>query len=328
MGVDPQPQDGAVLLPGAAADGADDSTAARHAAALRRRRWRRIRWTARGLVVLLAAGFLRFVGLDCKFYYPDNVAYDQPAMFGLKCEDVTFRTRDGLTLHGWFLPSEGEPKGTVIHFHGNAANVSAHVVLVKWLPAAGYNVLMFDYRGYGTSQGRVTRAGTILDGHAALDYALSRPDSHDLPAFFYGQSLGGAVAIVVAAERPEVRAVVAESTFGSYRGIAAAHVYRIVKLDPLARLLARISISGGYDPLDVVGRLSPRPLLVIAAGADEICFPDLARQLYDAAGGPKDYWLVPRAEHLGVMLEAEQELIDRVTRFLVQAVEPPTDALR
>jgi hypothetical protein len=278
-------------------------------------RRRRFRWTVRGVVVVLAAGFLRFVGLDCKFYYPDDVQYDRPADFGLTCADVFFPTRDGLTLHGWFLPAQGAPRGTVVHFHGNAANVSGHVGLVEWLPRAGYHVLMFDYRGYGKSPGRVTRAGTILDGHAALDYALARPETHGLPVFFYGQSLGGAVAVVVAAERPEVRAVVAESPFSSYRGVAALHARRLVRWGWLARLLARISISAGLDPLDAVGRLAPRPLLVIAAGQDEICFPEQARELYDAAAEPKEYWLVPGADHLSISLTAGRELVDRVTRF-------------
>ena len=217
------------------------------------------------------------------------------------------------------IPASGTAKGVVVHCHGNAANVTGHVVLVSWLPAAGYHVLMFDYRGYGKSEGRVTRAGTILDAHAALDYARTRPEAAGLPVFLYGQSLGGAVAIVVAADRPEVAAVVAESTFSSHRGIAARHVRRLVHFDWLARLLATISISGGYDPIDVVARLSPRPLFVIAAEHDQICFPELARELYDAAREPKSFWLAPGAEHLAILEEHPRELADRITQFFVQA---------
>lgn len=259
------------------------------------------------------------MGLDGKFYYPNDEDYGRPAEFGLVHEDVWFQTQDGPKLHGWFLPARGTAKGFVVHFHGNAANVTAHVSLVEWLPWAGYHVLMFDYRGFGQSEGRVTRAGTIRDGHAALDYALSRPEAKDLPLFFYGQSLGGAVAIVVAAERPEVRAVVAESTFSTYRGIAARHAERLVYFRWLAKVLATCAISSGYDPLEAVPRLAPRPLFVIAAEDDEICFPELAQELYDAAGEPKSYWLVPEAEHLGVVLAAGRELTNRVCRFFEDA---------
>jgi uncharacterized protein len=277
---------------------------------------RRTRWLIRLGVLLLAAGYLKFVGLDSKFYYPDDVAYVEPAQLGVCYEDVHFRTADGLTLHGWFLPASTAPaKGVVVHFHGNAANVSAHLALVSWLPERGYHTLLFDYRGFGKSEGRVSRAGTIRDGHAALDYVLAREDPRGLPVFFYGQSLGGAVAMVVAAERPEVAGVVAESTFSGYRKIAALHVQRLVRVGWLARALATVAISGGHDPIDVVGRLSPRPVLVIGAENDQICFPEMSRELFEAAGEPKWFWLAPRAEHLGILEEYPRELPERICGF-------------
>lgn len=286
--------------------------------AARKRRWRRIKWSARLVVLLLAIGYLKFVGLDGKFYYPSTEVYGRPDEFGLSYEDVSFKTPDGLTLHGWFLPAIGEPRGTVVHFHGNAANVTAHIGLIDWLPHLGYHVLMFDYRGFGRSQGRVTRAGTIRDGNAAVDYAGSRPEAQGLPLFAYGQSLGGAVAIVVAAQRPELRAVVAESPFSTHRRIATCHVRRLVYSDWLAQLLATAAISAGEDPLDVVAQIAPRPLLIIAAEKDEICFPELARELYAAAGEPKSFWLVPGAAHLEVTLNARTELSARVRDFFAQ----------
>ena len=303
-------------------DGTNESdTGPQPPAARKRRRWRRIKWAIRAVVVLGAIGYLKFVGLDSQFYYPDDKVYTSPAELRLASEDVTFTTSDGVRLHGWFLPATGTAKGVVVHFHGNAANISNHLPLVWWLPEAGYHVLMFDYRGFGQSEGKVTRAGTVRDGHAALDYALSRPEARGLPVFFYGQSLGGAVAIVVAAERPEVRAVVAESSFGSYRGIAARHARRMVGLNWLSRLMAAAAISSGYDPLDVVARIAPRPLLVIGAEQDEICFPDLSRELYEAAGEPKSFWLAPRAGHLAILNEHPQELPRRITAFFHEATE-------
>lgn len=304
---------------GSAADRAKSPTASGAQPAARRRRWRRIKWTIRLGVLLAAAGFLRFVGFDGKFYYPDGKTYFRPADLGLECEDVTFRTRDGLQLHGWFLPAVGRARGTVVHFHGNAANITNHVVLVSWLPAAGYNVLMFDYRGYGQSEGRPTRAGTITDGHAAIDYALSRAETGDGPLLVYGQSLGGAVAVVVAAERPEVAGVVVESTFSGYRRIAARHLRRVMGSETLARFLAAIAISGGDDPIDVVGRIAPRPLLVIAGERDEICFPELGRELFDAAAEPKGWWLAPQAEHLAILEQHDIELRERVVELFEQA---------
>lgn len=284
--------------------------------------WRRIKWTLRIGTALVVIGYLKLVGFDSKFYYPDKKAYDRPEDYDLAYEDVWFPTSDGLKLHGWFLPAEGQPRGAVVHFHGNAANVSGHVGLIDWLPRLGYHVLMFDYRGYGRSAGKITRAGTIRDGHAALDYALTRPEAQGLPVFAYGQSLGGAVAIVVAADRPEIRAVVAESPFSSYRAIAARHLVRLVRAQWLAKLLTAVTISDGYDPIAAVSRLAPRPLLVIAAENDQICFPELAQELYSAAAEPKSYWLVPGVEHLGISIDAREELTGRVQALFTQGGGP------
>lgn len=286
--------------------------------AARRGWWRRVKWTVRGL--FLTALFMVFIfGCDDKFYYPNNKTYDAPEDFGLSYEDVTFQTTDGLTLHGWFLTARGRPKGTVIHFHGNAGNIGAHVGLVAWLPPSGFNVLMFDYRGYGRSQGKVTRKGTILDGRAALDYVLTRKDVDKTRIFALGQSLGGAVATVVAAERTEIRAVVLDSTFSSYRRIAAEHLRRILRFDAPARFLAWSLISGDYEPIDVIAEIAPRPLLMFASGADQICFPELARELYDAASEPKEFILAPGASHMEVFISNLNDAQGRVLEFLESA---------
>lgn len=260
------------------------------------------------------------MGFDRLFYYPDRNTYGSPD--GQAFEPVTFRTSDGLALHGWFFPAVGTSKGTVVHFHGNAGNITAHFTLISWLPDAGYNVLVFDYRGYGRSQGEVTREGTIIDGHAAVDYVLTRSDVDPERLFALGQSLGGAVAIVVAAERPELRAVVAESAFGRYRGIAAVHARRMVLFRGVAGALAASVISSGYDPIEFVGRLAPRPLLVVAAGRDSICPAELSRELFEAAAEPKSYWLVAEAEHLSALQVDVNETIRRLERCFEQGVAP------
>ena len=85
--------------------------------------------------------------------------------------------------------------------------------------------------------------------------------------------------------------------------------------------MAYITISAGFDPADVVAKLAPRPVLIIAAERDEICYPEEARALYDAAGQPKDFWLVPGAAHLEIALEARAELTRRVTNFFANAID-------
>src|SRR5512145_1917489 len=129
------------------------------------------------------------------FYYPDQEVYDTPDRHGLKYEDVTFPSRDGTSLSGWFIPAVGPPKGTVVHFHGNAQNMTSHFGFVSWLPSRGFNLFVFDYRGYGKSAGRPERQGIYEDSLAALDYIATRPGIDHDRLVVLGQSLGGANAI-------------------------------------------------------------------------------------------------------------------------------------
>lgn len=260
------------------------------------------------------------IGCDSFFYYPSRNTFYTPAVWALPYESVTFQARDGVMLDGWFIPArrplqappDFRPKGTVIHFHGNAENMTSHIAFVHWFPDEGYNLLAFDYRGYGKSEGSVSRAGTILDGHAAVDYALSRPETAPGKLFIFAQSLGGAIATVVAAERPEVAAVVLDSTFSGYRRIAAAHLSKMMPAF-MARAAAAGFVSDGYDPIDYVARISPRPLLIIAGSADEICYPELGRELFDAAREPREFWLIQGAAHTEAIDNLEHEAIRRIT---------------
>jgi uncharacterized protein len=269
-----------------------------------------------------AVGYTAVVGFDGFFYYPDHRVYYTPDQFQLAFEDVTFRASDGVQLSGWWLPAAGQPKGTVVHFHGNAQNMTSHFMFVYWLPQAGYNLLVFDYRGYGKSSGRVTRAGTIRDGLAAIDYALARPDVDPQRLFVFGQSLGGAVAIVAAAQRPQVRAVAVDSTFSRYRRIAALHVERSLRSSSAGRLVSWAALSGEYDPVDFVGQLSPRPLFIIVSGSDQICFPELGRELFAAAKEPKTLWEVPGIGHTEALDLREDETRRRLIEFFTASDLP------
>ncbi len=291
----------------------------------RRRGWGwRLKWTVRGLFLLALAGVF-VVGLDRLFYLPDKRIEATPADLGLAYEEVTFTTSDGLALNAWFLPAIGAPRGTVIHFHGNAANIGNHVFASYWLVYARFNLLVFDYRGYGKSQGSPTRAGTIRDGLAAVDYVLSREDVDPQRVVALGQSLGGAVAAVVAAERPEIRAVVLDSTFGNYRHIGAAHLRGVIRWGWLADKLAAALLSDDYEPVDYVARISPRPVLVIASPDDEVCYAPLGRELFDAAAQPKQWLLVSGGRHLEVVADNVDNVQARIVAFYEDALDRPAE---
>lgn len=263
-------------------------------------------------------------GLDGFFYHPTRTVYATPRQFGLRFEPVRFETRDHMVLDAWFFPAGGEEAlGTVVHFHGNAGNITGHFPHVAWLPGAGWNLFCFDYRGYGQSKGRPSRSGLIADGHAALDYLRTRRDVDPARLIVFGQSLGGAVGIVVVAQRSDVAGVAVDGAFSDYQRIAAWHMRRNPLLFPLAGLLPRLMMSDGYDPIDYVSRISPRPLFIMHGRDDEIVDPHMAEELYAAAREPKELWLIDGVGHYCALDELADEARPRLLAFFEKCVRGP-----
>lgn len=265
---------------------------------------------------------------DRFFYRPTRDVYGSPEAFGLAFESVLFDAADGTRLHGWFLSAATEAVcGTVIHLHGNAGNITGHFEHVAWLPPAGWNVLCFDYRGYGRSAGRPTRAGLVADGHAAIDYAKTRVDVDSGRIVVLGQSLGGAVGPVVVAERDDVAGLVVAGAFSHYRRTAAWHIRRDPILFALAWWLPRLLMSSGLEPIDAIARVAPTPLLVMHGREDEIVDPAMAEELFAAAGEPKELWLMDGVGHYVSPEEAGAVAGPRLLDFFHRCVEDSRDAL-
>ena len=264
------------------------------------------------LVITLAITFamVRFGFVESQFYRPSSVDYEGHTKQGLVPEDLFFGSEDGVELHGWMIPAEGEPEGTVIHFHGSDRNITSTVGNSAWLTQHGFNLFVFDYRGYGKSEGEPSRAGMVDDAVAAINYVRSLPDSvttDDL--FLWGQSMGGQLAIVAAdvAGTENVRAVVAEATYASY-----SHQVKdkMAQMGPLWLLQWSMWLMtpDDYAARDHAGNLAPVPLLLIHGTADRAVMPYQSEWLYEAAGEPRYIWRVEDAGHLHVLRdEAYQE---------------------
>jgi fermentation-respiration switch protein FrsA (DUF1100 family) len=255
---------------------------------------------------------------DRWFYHPTREVYAFPEDFALAYEPVQFAS-DGARLHGWFLPSQGPAKGTVIHCHGNAGNITGHFPFVAWMPAFGWNVLVFDYQGFGQSEGRPTRPGTIADANAAIDYARSRGDVDEDRLVLFGQSLGGAIGIVAAAGRNDLRGVAIEGAFADYRREArfvCKHNFLLWGAAPLTGLL----VAPGYDPIDYVSRIAPTPTLFITGTADTICDYRHTLELHEAAGEPKSLWVIQDGHHTAALTDTDNEGQHRLDGFFDQCV--------
>ena len=259
------------------------------------RRARRI-----ALVTMFGASSLTLAGcVERFFFYPDAVAYSAPEQFGLRAQDVELQTCDGVRLHAWFLPSRAAAKGTVLHLHGNAANVSNHLPLVAWLPGRGYNVLMLDYRGFGRSAGKPTLDGIVEDALAALQYLRTRSDVDAQNLVVLGQSLGGATALrMLARDSAGVRLAIIDSSFPSYRGIARAATSGSA-MAPLASLAVAGLLGADKDPVTALKSISVP--LIFMHGTRDAVIPHGNSDALHAAAPTSRLWKFPGAEHISAL---------------------------
>ena len=254
-------------------------------------------------------------------FQPDKKTYVTPKMLHLRSDDVYFDS-DGLRLHGWWLHANQAPKGIVLFAHGNAQNISTHIGSVYWLPAQGYDVFLFDYRGYGLSEGTPTLPGIHHDFAAALKYVFDRPDINKDNVFVFGQSLGAAVVLVATTTSPyksRLRAVIAEGAFTSYRSVAQEKLAGSW-LTWLFQWPLSFTINDDFRPIDDVAKISPTPLLLIHSEADEIIPFHNALELYAAAREPKKLWVVKNLSHIHTFTrpENQEKLLEYLDGHLVK----------
>lgn len=260
---------------------------------------------------------LALAGCTSVFFVPSQRIPHTPAAAGLRYEDLWLTSSDATRLNAWYLPAAGYPLGTVLFLHGNAGNMASHLGAVAWLPAWGFAVLLLDYRGYGLSGGSVDLEGALRDVDAALDHLVARTGAAPRAITVFGQSLGGALALISSARsrhRDSIRAVVADSAFSDFRGIAREKLRAVWWLRPFAVPLSW-TINGRHRPTQAISALTPIPVLLMHGEADVIVPVSHAHTLFAAAGEPKGLWLFPGSAHIGALVSAQAR--ERLARYLV-----------
>jgi fermentation-respiration switch protein FrsA (DUF1100 family) len=257
------------------------------------------------------------------FYWPNDLVYNNPVADGRTVEDVVFDSADGTKLHGWYLPAQGGAgpvKGTVIYFHGNAQNLTAHYEFVSWLPAHGYNLFLFDYRGFGQSQGTPSREGTFQDSVAAIEYLAARPDQRGVPRVVFGQSLGGALSLAALGESGPhgVCGLAVESTFYSYQGVAQWHAANIWWTWLVQWPLSHWLVTDDHSPSHSLANLQGLPLLVIHGDADKVVPYSQGETLFQHAPEPKRFIRVPGGSHCGGTSGFDLQEVDRYRKELLK----------
>jgi fermentation-respiration switch protein FrsA (DUF1100 family) len=241
--------------------------------------------------------------LNSFLYFPTKEIARRPAEVGLRARDLTIEAEDGERLHGWFVAAEAPSRGHVLLCHGNAGNVGDRIDHARLLTSAGFDVLLFDYRGYGRSTGRPSEEGTYRDARAARKALLDRDGVDPSRVVYLGESLGGAVALALALEAPP-RGLVLQSTFTSVRAVARLHY----------PLLPAATVPDAYPSLDRIADLRS-PLLVLHGERDQIAPASHARELFEAAPEPKAIHLFPRLGHNDLVPLAADDYAGAVRRW-------------
>ena len=219
-------------------------------------------------------------------YFPSREIEATPGDVGLDFEDVRFQASDGVVLHGWFVAGGGD--ATLVWFHGNGGNIGHRVGNIRELvERLQISIFIFDYRGYGRSEGSTYEEGTYLDAESAITYVRSRGDVDPEKTIYFGRSLGCAVAAEMAIKYPP-RALICESGFTSVRAMTKS-VYPFL---PGLQLL----VTTKYDTLSKIAWVDV-PVMVLHGDRDEIVPFSMSRELFDAAKGPKRFYTIEGAGH-------------------------------
>ncbi|QKT05076.1 alpha/beta hydrolase [Ectothiorhodospiraceae bacterium 2226] len=258
---------------------------------------------AYGLLMLAA-----YLGQSRLMHLPDmpgRALVATPEDIGLAYEPLHILTDDDVLLHGWFVPHP-EARATLIFFHGNAGNISHRLPSLRQFHRLGLSVLLFDYRGYGRSEGRPSETGLHRDAAAVLRYALETRGLEPPEIVLFGRSLGAALA-AWAATRTDAGALILESGFTSAPELGA-ELYPFLPV----RLLARLH----YPTLEYV-RDARTPVLVVHSRDDEIIPHRHGARLYAAAPDPKAL-LTLRGSHNTGFLDSERDYLRGLDAFLTQ----------
>ncbi len=290
-------------------------------------------WAAGLLVLSIAACALCWFGAGILLSPPGRSPLSiSPEHFGLEYERIAFKTRDGLELKGWFLPSPRGDKRTILMCHGWTDNKGIFLEQTHFLNnVGGFNLVYFDFRFHGESEGNITTSGGLetIDFDAAVDWLRRvKPDFADSVGVF-GLSMGAAVTVVSMARHPQLRCAAVESPFADYNTVIQRALWNKMRIPyypfvALTVLFIRWRVTApeiaAFDPVQAASRIFPRPLLVIGGGRDALMTPADVGRVYEAARQPKQLWMVARAPHAKCRetagAEYDERLIDFFSRHL------------
>lgn len=253
--------------------------------------------------------------LDRLLFEPDKNLYTRESDYTPPAVSSHLVTSQGVSLHLWiFKCSPSDRRGVVVQLHGNAENVTSHAPYVAWLASHGFDVLSWDYRGFGQSSGHPSKEGLVSDAKAILEEARRMADN--LPIIVIGQSLGASIALnaLKGMELPRSSQVVLEGAFASFRGLAKIKMKE--KYHPALALLAPLLFSKSFDAEDAILNLQC-PLLSLHSEDDEIIPISEHIRLFDACPrNDKTFWRIKGQKHLDAFRDDISPYRMKLVRYL------------
>ena len=238
---------------------------------------------------------------------------ETPDVYGVAYENIQLVASDGIELAAWYTPSENGALILVAHGHGDKRSVNQYVLYAQ----NGYGVLAWDFRAHGESGGEVSTLGyyEALDVEAALEYVLQQEGVEHIGA--WGGSMGGVAVLEVSSRRVEIEAVVLDSAFPTLEDEVRWAVTKSAFL-PFIRFFAEKEAKFDMDllrPVDRIGDISPRPIMIIQGEADSMIPADSAQRLFEAAGEPRYLWTEAGVNHVGMYSMHSEEYEEKVVGF-------------
>jgi fermentation-respiration switch protein FrsA (DUF1100 family) len=292
------------------------------------RYWRNLGAFLLAVLTLAAVGLVvgvSWMQADAFLHPRRHLPAETPADRGLEYRDVTFAASDGVTLQGWYLPSENGAAIIVGHGIGGHRALEPAEVLARH----GYGVLTFDWRAHGESGGDLCTFGyhEVRDAAGALAWLQQQPGVDPERIGMLGESMGAVTGIRATAQMPGIKALVAECPYPDLEE-AIRNVWRGTGLPAFPFVPLQIALGerqtglslDAMQPLDDVAAIQPRPLLILAGGQDPITGPDAGQRYYAAAGEPAELWFEPDLGHMAFRQIYPDEYERRIVSFFDAAL--------
>ena len=250
-------------------------------------------------------------------------------------EELEIASQNGIVLCAWKFPVKAYktkyPLGMVLQAHGNAQNMSAHFEYLSWLPKTGYDLVTFDYRGYGCSDGQADVGGSVEDTKAAIRFIDNEAGKKGLKWALVGQSLGGALSLRALEEQPvqNLGLIVIDSSFYSYRAVAREKLSSLWITWPF-QWLPYLLISDQYKPTELgLKNLAPNvPVVVMHSEQDPVVPIHQGEVLYEGLREPKEFWRMTARGHINGFFTDDKkyrnQFVEKLKSTLGQAPRHPS----